>query len=74
MPNITGYGCKELVKKVHQRWWYNSRYLGWIVTKIDRLLEEILLKVTANFGYNPFRNKKLITISNNLFLVMGALR
>jgi hypothetical protein len=42
MPNIMGYGCKELVKKVHQWWWYNFRHLGWIVTKIDRLLEEIL--------------------------------
>jgi hypothetical protein len=72
MPNITGYGYKELVKKVHQRWWYNFRHVGWIVTKIDRLLEKILLKVTANFGFNSSRNKKLITSSNSLFFVMGA--
>jgi hypothetical protein len=61
-------------EEVHQRqrWWYNFRHVGWIATKIDRLLEEILLKVTNNFGCNPSRNKKVITSSNSLFLVMGA--
>jgi hypothetical protein len=56
------------VKKVHKRRWYNFRHVGWIVTKIDRQLEEILLKVTANFGYNPSRNKKVITSSNSPLL------